>query len=250
MIMSTSDSKKSSKAELLKFKELLITTPDAFIRYPELFELITLQDEKANSTNTASFLERQINVLKNKVVEQRQQTVAMIQNAKHNEFITERLFKITHELTACVDIDDIFDVLYQDTINAFGIDFLSINIAREPIVATKSEQLPEISSEYSDNEGYQHILERVSSGTSLCIDRFPDSVVHTFFQDHHNDLASAAFVPLIRPHDSGCFGILGLGSKHKDKFSNKLHGTLHLDRLGTLAATAIDRIFQSSFDKS
>lgn len=250
--MPKSKVEKTAKTEIKKLKELLSVMPDAFIQHPELLELITLEDKHTDS-NVASLLERQINVLKNKIAEQKQQTLAMIQNAKHNEFITDRLFKITHELTACVGIDDIFDVLYQDTLNAFDIDFLSIKIARDYKVetssSTKAQQLAEINPKYADDEGYQNILERVNRGKSLCSDRFPDAVVNTFFHDHQEDLASAAFVPLIKPHDSGCFGILGLGSKQQEKFSNKLSGTLHLDRFGTLAATAIDRALHSTSKK-
>jgi len=249
--MPKSKIEKNTKAELEKLKKLLNSMPDAFTQHPELLELLTLQDSHAGAVNVASLLERQISVLKSKIAEQRQQTLAMIQNAKHNEFITDRLFKITHELTACVDIDDVFDVLYQDTLNAFDIDFLSIKITREysTIESSKAPQLPEINADYAEDEGYQNILEQVHKGTSLCGARFPDTVTNTFFHDHQEDLASAAFVPLIKPHDSTCFGILGLGSKQQEKFSNKLSGTLHLDRLGTLAATAIDRIFHSNINK-
>ena len=248
--MSKSKVETTTKIELKKLKELLSAMPDAFVQHPELFELIHLEDNHAGNSNVTSLLERQINVLKNKVTQQRQQTLAMIQNAKHNEFITDRLFKITHELTACVGIDDIFDVLYQDTLNAFDIDFLSIKIARNDKQSAEAQQLAEISANYADNQGYQIILESVSNGTSLCGDQFPDAVVSTFFQDHQEELASAAFAPLIKPHDSGCFGILGLGSKQQGKFSNKLSGTLHLDRLGTLAATAIDRVLHTNSNKS
>ena len=243
--MSKLKAEKITKIELKKLKTLLSAMPNAFVQYPELFELVNFKDNLTDNTNITSLLERQINALKTKVSEQRQQTLAMIQNAKHNEFITDRLFKITHELTACVSIDDIFDVLYQDTLNAFDIDFLSIVIARDYKQSAEAQLLAEISVEYADDEGYQIILERVANGTSLCSDQFPDNVVNTFFQDHNEELASAAFVPLIKPHDSVCFGILGLGSKQQEKFSNKLSGTLHLDRLGTLAATAIDRVLQT-----
>lgn len=247
--MPKSKSAKTPKAKFMQLKELLIAIPDVFTQYPELFEYLTLQDNQADTTNVTSLLERQISVLKNKISDQRQQTLAMIQNAKHNEFITDRLFKITHELTACVDIDDIFDVLYQDTLNAFDIDFLSIKITREQSGPTKTQPLAEINAEFLNHEGYLSILERVSTGTSLCSDRFPEAVISAFFKDHQEELASAAFVPLIKPHDSACFGILGLGSKQSEKFSNQLSGTLHLDRFGTLAATAIDRVLQTSPNK-
>ena len=245
------DSRKNPKTKLPveQLKTALAAMPDAFIQHPELFELLELRDVNTDGQkNLASFIERQVEVLKQRIQQQQQQTKAMIRNAKHSEFITARLFQITHELTACVSIDDIFDVLYQDTLSAFDIDFLSIKINRKALEGHKTapKQLAEISCDLEQDSGYHHVLQRVNGGNSLCSDRFPDDVIATFFADHVDELKSAAFVPLVTPHTSDCFGILGLGSAQTEKFSNQLSGTLHLDRFGTLAATAIDRALKAA----
>ncbi|MGH1539010.1 MAG: DUF484 family protein [Arenicella sp.] len=242
--MSQAKKNKDQAETLQQLSEALKKMPDAFNRYPDLLAVLKLKENYTE--NVASLMEKQTSVLKQKILDQQKQTQRLVNNAKHHEFITSRLFDITYELTACEKIDDIFDVLYQDSLQAFDINFLSIRIARDFPRQSPKKQLAEINAEFAQNPDYQHVLERINQGNSLCSDRFPDTVIELFFDNHADEVKSIAFVPLMKPHTSKCFGILGLGSIDQTKFSNKLSGTLHLDRLGTVAAIALDRVLKDS----
>lgn len=238
MPSATSTKSKTQKAIQRQLAELFKKIPDVFVRYPELLEDLVLEDDRG--ANIASLLEKQAGALKKRIQEQQQQTQKLVKNAQHHEFITNRLFDITYELTGCSHIEGVFDVLYQDARTAFELDFVGVKVTSQH----RETALSEINPMLVEDIDYQHVLERVQQGNSLCGDQFPEGVLQLFFGDHAQDVGSAAFVPLIKPNTSDSLGILALGSTDEQKFASKTNGTVHLDRLGKVSAIAINRLLE------
>lgn len=237
--MNNTNSNKTDQSSIQKLKVLLREKPNVLADYPELFELISLDEKRLD--NVASLAQRQVSVLKQRIKEHHNDMLRLINNAKHNEFITHKLFDITYELTACMDLGDICDVLYQDLIPAFSVDAVGIRLA---LNIPSQKELSEVDESVLQSAAYQEVFCEMKNGSSCYGNHFSRKALRLFFGPHAEETLSAAFIPLIMPHaaESECIGILGLSAFDKDKFSSQSsYGTLHLDRLGKIVAIAIER---------
>ncbi len=221
-----------------KLKVLLKAYPNVLAEYPDIFNIITLNEQRVD--NVMSLSNRQVTVLKDQIEGHNDAMIRFVNNAKHNEFITSKLFDITYELTACRELGDIFDVLYEDVTKAFSIDAVGIKLALD---IPSQKELSEVDKHIGANPDYLEIFEATSKGKSICGTEFSPAILSLFFGAHSEDTLSAAFAPLMMPNSSECIGVIGLSSNDFEKFSDKQkQGTLHLDRLGKIVAIAIERV--------
>ncbi len=208
-----------TKAELAEY---LKDNPNIFQQYPEFLELVTLTD----SRGTASLLERQVAMLKERLGEHKNQQSQFMQVARENEQISDSFSHVICQLIGFTNLSQFATEFPSELRNTFNIDEVTFKTSQAAV------RRP------SDNEGYDDAVRRMVNNRAVCDNRWPSSIMNLFFSA---DINSAALIPM-RTYDANQpLGILALGSQDPDRYTNEL-GTAHLDRLGLMSGLCLARL--------
>jgi len=202
--------------------DYLTQHPNIFQQYPELLELVTLTD----SRGTASLLERQVAMLKERLGEHKNQQSQFMQVARENEQISDSFSHIICRLIAFTNLSQFATEFPAELRATFKIDEVSFKTAQA------ASQRP------SDNEGYDDAVRRMVNNRAVCDNRWPSSIMNLFFSA---DISSAALIPMRTSGSKKPLGILALGSNNPERYTNDL-GTAHLDRLGLMSGLCLARL--------
>ncbi len=196
--------------------------PSIFQQHPELLEFVSLSDNRS----TSSLLERQIGVLKERLLAQKMQHAELFKNAIDNEEISNQFGEVINLLVGCTNLSEFATEFPRLLRQNFAIDQVSIKTAQS------------VNRRPSEATGYEETLRRLTGNRSMCDNRWPSSVMQLFF---NSDIKSAALVPLHSNNSAGTIGVLALGSRDAERYTNDL-GTAHLDKLGLMAGICLRRI--------
>lgn len=200
----------------------LKNNPSVFQQHPELLESISLSD----SRSTSSLLERQIAVLKERLLAQKLSQAELFQNARTNEEISDQFSDVISQLISCNSLSD-FAADFPRTLRlTFAIDQVAIKTAHS------------VTRRPSEANGYEETLRRLSGNRSMCDNRWPSNIMQLFF---NSDIQSAALIPLNTGQSKATLGVLALGSRDTNRYTNDL-GTAHLDKLGLMAGICLKRL--------
>jgi len=208
-----------SKADLVSYLE---ENPNTFQQHPELLELVTLSD----SRGTASLLERQVSMLKERLNEHKSQQSQFMQVARDNEQISDSFTQVICQMIGFTNLSQFATEFPAELRTTFNIDEVSFKTAQAAL------RRP------SDNEGYDDAMRRMINNRAVCDNRWPSNIMNLFFS---TDVNSAALVPMRKPDSEEPLGILALGSQDPDRYTNDL-GTAHLDRLGLMSGLCLARL--------
>ncbi len=208
-----------TKEDLFHF---LSDNPNIFQQHPELLELVTLSD----SRGTASLLERQVSMLNERLREHKSQQSQFMQVARENEQISDNFTHVICQMIGFTNLSEFATEFPSELRTKFEIDE----------VAFKTEQAA--SRRPSDNEGYDDAVRRLVNNRAVCDNRWPSTIMNLFFS---KDINSAALVPMRTYESKAPLGVLALGSRDPDRYTNDL-GTAHLDRLGLMSGLCLARL--------
>lgn len=204
------------------FASYLREHPTIFQQYPELLELVSLSD----SRGTASLIERQISILKERLKEQQSQQHQFIQVARENEQISDNFTHVICQMIGFTNLSEFATEFPNELRTKFEIDEVSFKTSQ----AASRRQ--------SDKDTYQDAIRRLSNNRAVCDNRWPSHIMSLFFS---KDINSAALIPMRTPESNSPLAILALGSRDPDRYTNDL-GTTHLDRLGLMAGICFARL--------
>ena len=198
-----------------------------FLEHPELLaELDIPHDEGEGSI---SLIEKQVSVLRKRNEAEQQQLYSLVQTARDNERVAERLHQIAVEILGFENLDDILDSVSQMIKDLFNVEFVSFRITNG--IGNRPEMADARSPAFAD------LYHRVVAGHSVCDNKLsPASKSFLFGEDA--EVKSVVLVPL---GGSRPCGVLALGSLQDERFTTD-HGTFYLDRLGELLGAAICRL--------
>lgn len=198
-----------------------------FLEHPELLaELDIPHDEGEGSI---SLIEKQVSVLRKRNEDEQQQLYSLVQTARDNERVAERLHQIAVEILGFENLDDILDSVSQLIKDLFNVEFVSFRITNGK--GNRPEMADARSPAFAD------LYHRVVAGHSVCDNKLaPASKSFLFGED--TEVKSVVLVPL---GGSRPCGVLALGSLQDERFTTD-HGTFYLDRLGELLGAAIYRL--------
>lgn len=208
-----------TKAHLINY---LQENPNIFQQYPELLELVTLTD----SRGTASLIERQIGMLKERLSEHKSQHSQFMQVARENEQISDSFTHVICQMIGFTNLSQFATEFPSELRNTFNIDEVAFKTAQAA------------SRRSSDNDGYKDAVKRMTNNRATCDNRWPSNIMNLFFSANIN---SAALIPMRKPNSKEPLGILALGSQDPDRYTNDL-GTAHLDRLGVMSGLCLARL--------
>jgi len=208
-----------TKTDLVHYLE---ENPNIFQQHPELLELVTLSD----SRGTASLLERQVAMMKERLSEHKSQQSQFMQVARENEQISDSFTHVICQMIGFTNLSQFATEFPRELRSTFNIDEVAFKTAQ---AATRRP---------SDNEGYDDAVRRMVNNRAICDNRWPSNIMNLFFSA---DINSAALIPMRKPDSKEPLGILALGSHDPDRYTNDL-GTAHLDRLGLMSGLCLARL--------
>jgi len=203
--------------------EYLEAHPDFFQRHAALLQNMQVP----HGTGTASLIERQVAVLKEKNRDLNEQLSGLIRTARGNEQIVTRLQRFTLELIRNEGIDDVIascqEVLRED----FKADFVSLKLIG------MDDSMHFIS---QDNPALQQFDKLFDSKRPVC-GRLQDQQQAFLFEKNADLVKSVALVPLMGAER---MGLLALGSKDETRFHPGM-GVVFISHLGELVSTSLSR---------
>ncbi len=201
--------------------DYLASHPDFFQRHSDLLSTIQVP----HGAGTASLIERQVAILREKSRDLEEQLNGLIRTARGNEQIVTRLQRFTLELMRADGIDDVIgtcqDVLRED----FNADFVALKIIGG------DDTMHFISSSNAHLKNFDNLFK---SKKPVC-GHLKKEQQAFLFGEQADKVKSAALVPLFGAEK---IGLLVLGSENESRFHPGM-GTVFISHLGELISTSI-----------
>ncbi|MFW2438789.1 MAG: DUF484 family protein [Arenicellales bacterium] len=215
----------------IKEKEVLCYLgkhPDLLIKHPDL--LARLQIPHNTGPGTASLIERQVEVLRNKNRQQEERLLVLINNAQQNEEITEKLHRYSLQLTRASGVNELLQNTVIELKQLFDLAAVSIHI--KPEYQTDSLQTSTLT-----EKAWAALFDTLGKDPCSCHNALDDELLISLFGDDASAVNSCALLALDTPHR---VGLIALGASERERFSPQM-GTLILTRLGEQFSSALKR---------
>ena len=195
--------------------------PDFFQRHADLLANIQVP----HGAGTASLIERQVAILREKSRDLEEQLNGLIRTARGNEQIVTRLQRFTLELMRADGIDDIIATCQEVLREDFNADFVTLKI----IGGDDTMHFVDPS-----NKNLKSFNRLFSNKRPVC-GRLNEEQQKFLFEKNTDIVNSTALVPLFGAEK---IGILALGSEDESRFHPGM-GTVFISHLGELISTSI-----------
>lgn len=199
----------------------LVSHPDFFQRHSDL--LVNIQ--VPHGAGTASLIERQVAILREKSRDLEEQLNGLIRTARGNEQIVTRLQRFTLELMRADGIDDVIGTCQEVLREDFNADFVTLKI----IGGDDTMHFVE-----PTNKNLKSFSNLFKTKRPVC-GRLNEEQQEFLFEKNTDLVNSTALVPLFSTEK---LGILALGSKDESRFHPGM-GTVFISHLGELISTSI-----------
>ncbi|HYC07994.1 MAG TPA: DUF484 family protein [Steroidobacteraceae bacterium] len=205
-------------------------------RNPEFFErhqgvLVRLKLPHVRGDSTISLVERQIEVLREKLAGLEHKLAELLRVARANDAIAERLHRFTRRLVRGMPRGEVIARIEA----GLREDFDAFHAALVLISATPETDAPRfLRSVSADDPSLKSFESLFASGKPRC-GQARDSQREFLFGPEGLEMGSVALVPL---GDKGSLGLLALGSADRDRFHPGM-STEFLARLADLVADSL-----------
>jgi uncharacterized protein YigA (DUF484 family) len=210
--------------------DYLSSHADFFEQHPELLGSLRLSHP---SGNAVSLIERQVQVLREQNEELKKRLLELIEVARDNDRLSERVHRFTLELIKAGSLTQLLDSLDHSLKHEFAADAIVLH-------------LPSPDESLSNNHGVQPLQIDDALKALLptpLVDNKPQcgrpkrEQAQYLFGDQAAMIESCAIIPL---GDRAALGLLSIGSREVNRF-NPCMGTLFLSHLGEMVARLIER---------
>lgn len=209
----------------------LLANPDFFAKRGDLLSAMNIPHPRAEGTT--SLIERQVQVLREKHRSERDQLQELVETARENERVANRLHEIALELMVATDLDTVFVSIPPLVRELFHVDAAVVRVERADLADTRAELM------HPNDPAFIELRSRVTHGRSVVDNGLPASIKTHLFGGDAERMGSAMLVPIggKRP-----IGVFTLATAEKNRFTSD-QGTFYLDRLGELMGAALRRLF-------
>ena len=221
-INSNDEKPKLSGLDAADLAAFLKDNPAIFEQRPELLELISLPDTRGS----ASLLERQIGVLKERLKQQQSSHSELFKVARENEQISDNFSDIVYQMIGFTTLTQFATEFPAALRTIFSIDEVSFKTLQSV------ERKPE------NKQAYDDTMRRLVKQRAVCDNRWPSSIMKLFFT---SAVKSGALIPMRSNDSTAPLGILALGSTDENRYTHDL-GTVHLDKLGMMSGICLSRL--------
>lgn len=238
--MSTQQERAEAPDVELQLMEYLRTHPDFFLQHPALLAELNVPHE---SGGAVSLVERQVSVLRDQNRQLRRELMDLVQVARGNDRLNERIQRLTLALMRCTDLAATVRTLHDAMINEFDADAVALRLLRpaKPGAIKPGVELPDTVFAAVDSEDMAAFQKIIEQRKPVCGKLRPEQL-HYLFIERASEISSLALIPLTWRRDAGaepvCIGLFAVGSFESGRFNPEM-GTLFLAHLGALAGQAI-----------
>jgi len=209
----------------------LESNPDFLLARPELLSRLTIPHETRG--RAVSLIERQVQVLREGQRSLRTNLNELVEIARQNESLGERVHKFAIGLFDSGTLDDVLEATYHAMRHDFQVD---VCVARLGVhLADAAAPRPEFVD--ADDHRFLDLQKKVGRARTVCEDHIEKPVHQYLFGRLESPVTSYALVALGR---NARLGFLALGSREPGRFRPEM-GTVYLSRMGDLVAAALGR---------
>jgi len=209
----------------------LASNPDFFVHRADLLSSMNIPHPRGEGT--ASLIERQVHVLREKHRRERDQLQSLVETARENERVANRLHEIALELMIATDLDAVFVSIPPLVRELFRVDAAVLRIENAAAAGTRAELV------HPSDPAFIELRSRVTHGRSVADNSLPGSIRGNLFGGDAERMHSAMLVPIGGKRPTG---VLTLATAEKNRFAPD-QGTFYLDRLGELMGAVLRRLF-------
>ncbi|MCC5813036.1 MAG: DUF484 family protein [Ectothiorhodospiraceae bacterium] len=208
--------------------DFLEADPDFFRRHPSLTRQLRIPHETGEAVSLILY---QVQLLRTENRRLKQRLDDLLDVARDNDRLAERMHRLTLELLNPSDLDHTLQSLKDGLRSQFQADLVGIRLV------DRTGTQPDHQDFVADGEpALEHVAQILRDGRPVCGQLSRDQL-QFLFGDSSESVASAAMVALRHP---AATGVLGIGSQDQDRF-HASQGTIFLNQLGELAAHALAR---------
>ncbi|MGU9956622.1 MAG: DUF484 family protein [Arenicellales bacterium WSBS_2016_MAG_OTU3] len=214
--------------------QYLIDNPDTFTRHPEALE--QLQVPTVNDTRVVSLVERQLEVLRNKLNTQQIELDLLLQTAERNSAVQQSLNDLVVELLAVSNTETALRTIPTLLNKYFN---LAASVVQIPAAVAKPSAAN--SNTLSDSELATQIIQRISHGSSICDDCLPAATLTFLFAEKADVIGSCALLPITLLHNEQTLvGFVAMGAEDASQF-HPAQGTHFLNTIARMISAALNR---------
>ena len=207
--------------------------------HPEFFEqhqnLLADMALAHNSGSAISLIERQVTILREQKDEARSKLHSLIEVADKNEQLSRRFNSLILALLDTKSFGQVIEFVQQRLVKDFDAHQVSIRVLKAANVTAEEQAEAD-----SRDELYLNLFGKVIENRNPVCGRLPIDQLELLFGDGHEEIRSAALIPLIKDTQSECIGLLAIGSIDKNRFRADM-GTLFLSHLSMVLSRVIER---------
>ena len=214
--------------------EFLRENPDFFVGRDDLLLKLTLPHQRGSAI---SLVERQVALLRERVMDYRHQLAHLTENARDNERLFDRLRLLVLSLLDCNDLVQLVDVISDSLNHEFGIEFHSLILFDQPLLNLPVRTVPV-------KQAVNALGSIMISGKAIC-GQVTEDKLDFLFQEQAEQVHSVAIIPLNYPlGEPRQLGVLAMGSRDKRHFRASM-GTVFISYLGEVLSRILARHLQS-----
>lgn len=188
-----------------------------------------------NSGSAISLIERQVSILREQKDEARSKLHSLIEVADKNEQLSRRFNSLILALLDTRSFGQVIEFVQQRLVKDFDAHQVSIRVLK-----MANETVENTTDLDKSDELYTNLFSKVIENRKPVCGRLPIDQLELLFGDGHEEIRSAALIPLIKDTHSECMGLLAIGSADKTRFRADM-GTLFLSHLSMVLSRVIER---------
>jgi len=217
-----------------KVAQYLQTNPDFFQQHENLLENLTIPH--SNTGIATSLIERQVSILRTQKNELDSQLKNLIQAARNNEQIINRMQRFTLDIIHAHSVEDIIMLCQEEMLSNFNADYIGIKL-----IAKKDNDNDDALFVAPDDDLLQSFNPLFKNRKPLC-GRITHKQRQLMFPDHIDDIKSAVLAPL---QNTDNIGIIALGSTDESRFQASM-GTLFISHLAEIITASLSKHLKHS----
>lgn len=220
------DQQEQLLADELQLISLIKNNPAFLLKHPELLTEL----EIPHATNgAASLIERQVEMLRDKLKKTDRRLNGLMDIARDNERLAQSRHRLAVNLLGSRDLDDVISIVLNELGNELEAEFAVLKL-----ITDEQTLLDERAELFISKRGLESFSTMMKHKNPVC-GRSSDDQKQFLFDDDSETVQSAAIIPLVAGSD---LGLLGLGSRDKQRFHTTM-GTEFLTQLGDLISASL-----------